>query len=203
MVIQTFRVPTSGTGDFWYVCDINGANKSITSVNTIVSEAPGAVFANEKNTKVLAIADNTITTWYWTYGDGNTSSEQNPTHSYSDAGNYTVSLTVSDGQNGDTETKTDFIAIYPVDVNDMIKGESFRIYPNPNNGRFIFEIENPSNEATSIEISGINGQIIYTEVNYTAGKVVKELDLTKYGKGVYFVKVQNSEMNNVYKLVIN
>lgn len=34
-------------------------------------------------------------TWLWDFGDGNTSTSQNPTHSYSASGTYTVSLTVS------------------------------------------------------------------------------------------------------------
>ena len=34
----------------------------------------------------------------WNYGDGATSTEQNPTHTYSSAGNYTVNLTVSNGK---------------------------------------------------------------------------------------------------------
>ena len=35
------------------------------------------------------------TTWAWDFGDGNTSTEQNPTHTYAAAGTYTVSLAVS------------------------------------------------------------------------------------------------------------
>ena len=34
--------------------------------------------------------------WNWTFGDGGTSPDQNPTHSYTLAGAYTVSLTVID-----------------------------------------------------------------------------------------------------------
>lgn len=33
--------------------------------------------------------------WSWDFGDGNSSTDQNPTHSYSTAGTYTVTLTVS------------------------------------------------------------------------------------------------------------
>ncbi|RED96568.1 outer membrane protein assembly factor BamB family protein [Marinoscillum furvescens] len=40
--------------------------------------------------------DGEITSWAWDFGDGNTSAEQNPTHTYAEAGDYTVSLTVSD-----------------------------------------------------------------------------------------------------------
>ena len=38
----------------------------------------------------------TLLTWAWTFGDGNASSEQNPSHTYGAAATYTVSLTVTD-----------------------------------------------------------------------------------------------------------
>jgi len=34
------------------------------------------------------------TSWSWTFGDGTTSTEQNPTHTYTTAGTYTVNLTI-------------------------------------------------------------------------------------------------------------
>jgi hypothetical protein len=40
----------------------------------------------------------------WSFGDGNTSSEQNPTHTYTENGTYTVSLTVKQGSSTLTET---------------------------------------------------------------------------------------------------
>lgn len=40
--------------------------------------------------------DGNITAWDWDFGDGNTSSAQNPSHSYAAAGTYNVSLTVTD-----------------------------------------------------------------------------------------------------------
>jgi PKD repeat protein len=35
-------------------------------------------------------------TWLWDFGDGETSTQQNPTHTYTTANNYTVTLTVTD-----------------------------------------------------------------------------------------------------------
>ncbi|MER7757261.1 collagenase [Kitasatospora sp. NPDC097643] len=37
-----------------------------------------------------------ITGWHWTFGDGTSSDQQNPTHTYAAAGTYTVALTVTD-----------------------------------------------------------------------------------------------------------
>jgi gliding motility-associated-like protein len=45
-------------------------------------------------------------TWLWNFGDGNTSTQQNPTHVYADYGTYTVSLTVTNGSCSHTTTRT-------------------------------------------------------------------------------------------------
>jgi PKD repeat protein len=55
----------------------------------------------------------TITSWSWNFGDGATSTGQNPAHTYTQAGNYAVSLTVSGPDGSDTETKTSFIIVQP------------------------------------------------------------------------------------------
>ena len=55
-----------------------------------------------------------ITTRSWSFGDGGTSSELNPTHAYEDAGTYTVSLTVTTDIGSDTETKPGYITVSPV-----------------------------------------------------------------------------------------
>ena len=50
------------------------------------------------------------TSWLWDFGDGATSSEQNPSHQYTEAGQYTVSLTASNVGGSDTMTKDNYIA---------------------------------------------------------------------------------------------
>lgn len=42
-------------------------------------------------------AGNTITSWFWNFGDGNTSTLQHPCHVYSSPGTYLVTLTISNG----------------------------------------------------------------------------------------------------------
>jgi PKD repeat protein len=49
--------------------------------------------------------------WAWDFGDGNTSTEQNPIHNYSVSGTYTVALTVTNAYGSDTDTQTDLITI--------------------------------------------------------------------------------------------
>jgi PKD repeat protein len=51
------------------------------------------------------------TGWSWDFGDGATSAEQSPAHQYTVAGIYTVSLTVTNSNGTDTETKTNYITV--------------------------------------------------------------------------------------------
>ena len=50
-----------------------------------------------------------ITAWVWDFGDGGNSTDQNPSHSYTVAGSYTVSLTVTSSVGGDTASQADYI----------------------------------------------------------------------------------------------
>jgi len=46
-----------------------------------------------------------VTTWAWDFGDGATSTDRNPTHTYSGSGTFHVRLTVTDGE-GAQDTRT-------------------------------------------------------------------------------------------------
>ena len=44
--------------------------------------------------------------WLWNFGDGTTSTQQSPTHTYQAVGNYTVALTTTNNYGSDTKTGT-------------------------------------------------------------------------------------------------
>jgi len=81
----------------------------------------------------------------WDFGDGTTSQEPNPTHTYRSAGAYTVKLTVSGPGGADTKTRADYILV-----------ESARPHPkarfsaSPTSGRvpLIVRFNNQSEDAT-------------------------------------------------------
>lgn len=57
------------------------------------------------------------TSWAWTFGDGASSSVQNPSHQYNSPGTYSVSLTASNTCGTDIETKSSYITVTSVPVN--------------------------------------------------------------------------------------
>lgn len=52
------------------------------------------------------------TAWQWNFGNGSTSTLQNPSTTYFNPGNYTVTLTVTNGSGSNTLTRAAFITIY-------------------------------------------------------------------------------------------
>lgn len=65
----------------------------------------------------IAFSDSSVfaSSWLWVFGDGTTSNQQNPVHTYNDTGTYTVTLIINPGQTcTDTTTKVNYITAYGV-----------------------------------------------------------------------------------------
>jgi len=57
--------------------------------------------------------DNAVSSWAWTFGDGSTSSDQNPTHTYSTPGTYSVTLLIGDGSGIHVTQQISYITVLP------------------------------------------------------------------------------------------
>jgi PKD repeat protein len=73
------------------------------------------------------------TRWYWDFGDGSTSSDQNPMKVYSIVGNYTVSLKAINDSVSNVSTKTNYISVssQKTTIQPPIAG----FIPNPQSGK--------------------------------------------------------------------
>jgi len=94
----------------------NGCADTITNKNQVHIHPPVARFSFTKtctNPRQAIFKDHSIGAdyWLWDFGDGTTSTEQNPTHTYLKAASYEVSLTVTNQASGCSETKTQTVQI--------------------------------------------------------------------------------------------
>ncbi|MGM0530862.1 MAG: PKD domain-containing protein [Bacteroidota bacterium] len=83
-----------------------------------VGNAPTADFRAEKRkiqpgttVQFTDGSDGNPDSWSWDFGDGNSSSKENPFHTYFSEGSYTVELAVSNEYGEDTEKRTDYIKV--------------------------------------------------------------------------------------------
>lgn len=97
------------------------------------------------------LSSGTGLTYSWTFGDGNTSTLQNPTHTYATDGNYTICLGITDINNC-TSNSCDSVLV--VGVQNAIPGLTFEVAPNPFSGQTA--VNYALTEAADISISVYN-----------------------------------------------
>ncbi|SFS40441.1 PKD domain-containing protein, partial [Lutibacter maritimus] len=90
------------------IITIDGIQTTFTSNENIVCRNTPVDFTDTS----IVYGTATISSWNWDFGDGLTSTEQNPTHTFDLPGNYMVSLTTTDS-NGCQNTFTSTIKINP------------------------------------------------------------------------------------------
>lgn len=100
--------------------DDNVASTEVTKTLTLVANVkPTAAFTEVITYLSVAFTDasvdgdGTVTNWGWDFGDGSTSTDQNPTHVYTSAGDYTVSLVVKDNDDSTSTLITKDITVAP------------------------------------------------------------------------------------------
>jgi PKD repeat protein len=89
------------------------------NVTAVLADAPIAAFTANVTSGTAPLSVNFtdlsigkgITVWAWDFGDGNTSTEQNPNHTYTAEGNYTVKLRVANEGGMDEEIKAAYIIV--------------------------------------------------------------------------------------------
>jgi len=87
------------------------------TANTRWGTVPSAVPAVYNQIQFKDTSANIPTSWLWDFGDGTTSTEQNPTHVYTKTGTYTVKLTVTNPSGNNTFS-------YPIQVLGTISANS-------------------------------------------------------------------------------
>ena len=163
-MVASFAVPTNQTGDYWYVCDVDGATMAISPVNEVQTAQPALV-----TTRPLAWEPKIRTpsrhpskgpvndVFFWNFGDSTTSQQENPIKTYDTPGVYSISLSVSTNGMTHTALKTDYIQVLP--------GTNLAVsILAPQNGAF-FALDTP----ITITAGVTNGSNPVTNVSFYAG----------------------------------
>ena len=101
------------------IADANGCTQQQTVLVGITGNFPTAAFTMsddslELNHPLVQFTDQSVnaSSWYWNFGDGSTSTLQNPSHSYSDTGTFCVTLVVRDANGSCLDSTVQCLEIY-------------------------------------------------------------------------------------------
>ena len=99
----------------------------------------------------------------WEFGDGNTSTLDNPVHTYAAGGTYTVCLTVADSCTQDTNCQTLLVTTAASPEAQTVVA----LYPNPNDGEFNIQWRGETIYPLTITILDALGREVYQKAGVT------------------------------------
>ena len=125
--------------------------------------------------------------WVWDFGDGNTSTEQNPQYIYIDNGTYNVCLTVTNAEG--TNTYCEMVDVVVVGVNDLAAPIALEIFPNPVSDFVTFKINEVINSQLQVNITDAQGKTIFK--GQLANK--QTINTSSWPAGIYSFRVFTSD----------
>ncbi|MCB9189735.1 MAG: T9SS type A sorting domain-containing protein [Flavobacteriales bacterium] len=200
---------TSGTYNVTLVASgPGGTDQNSQNITITVTPGPDALAMASSDTiylpsAIVSFTNNSTnaTSYEWDFGDGNTSTDENPWNSYGATGVYDVSLiAMTSGCSNDT-------AHFEITVLDNSAGistnyfEAIRLYPNPFNDHLTISGLSSLGSSINIQLFDMSGRIICSQniSNHTDIVILDELNVLS--KGVYQLRIASSEKERSYKIV--
>jgi len=123
--------------------------------------------------------------WYWDFGDGNTSRDTSPLHTYSKNGVYEVCLIVKNKNGADTLCRTLYIGV--VSNSDQNKNIDFQLFPNPCKSFLIINVNDYLPSKMIMTIYDLQGKEVLHKRLYQGSNVI---DLDDVNASIYVVEIR-------------
>lgn len=174
----------NGNSDVYFqTVTVNISSKPVADFTAITP----AVYPNT----TIYFTNNSINanTYVWDFGDGTTSTDTNPWHSYAGVGTYVVTLTASNGNCPDSTVTQNVEVVVSVVGIDESEEANLNVYPNPFTNQIV--IKGLTSDEANIALIDMNGKIIY--LTQSNGKINVELNaLNQLAKGSYVLRISTT-----------
>ncbi len=154
--VHTYFVPGSYTVSL-LVSNSYGSNRKTMDDYIVIGSPPVASYLTEpvSGQAPLTVQFTDLSTgnpkdWQWSFSDGTTSDEKNPVHIFQDAGNYTVTMTVTNSYGTSKYTSEQVIKVTSPTSMDVFLQNSRNAYLEPE-GYVRFRVTDP---ASSLKVAG-------------------------------------------------
>ncbi len=168
------------------------------SISSFVYNAPVSPIVGD----TIYFADQSAPTpnsWLWDFGDGNTSTLQNPKHVYAASGTYNVTLTV-DGGSACSSDFSDNVEISPAVGITEANGTRLEVYPNPTAGRVnVRLVRTETGPVSFLLYNAVGAKLVDLEMD-GGEELYAPLDLTALAAGTYFLHVRSGETQLVHRI---
>jgi PKD repeat protein len=182
---------------------VEGGCSDLITKDVVVNPSPIAAFAPNKDgrTVVPTATQSGNDAYRWTFGDGGSSSEENPTYTYVnvDEGTYTVCLATREGDCWNENCEDITISLLGI-ANLTESDDMINVYPNPTTGKFTISVDNASEVV--VKVGDILGNVLDIEVRDNLNGEYS-VDMSAVADGVYFVQVRNGDFYATKRITVS
>ncbi len=181
----------------------NGCEDTDTVLITVNKKdtSPPPAKANAGEDQTICLGENIKltasggSTYEWSTGETTKSIFVNPTR--------TTSYSVTATRGGVTNSDAVIVTVENCSaISNTGKQEDMTVFPNPTTGTINIKADN-GYSSLNLNIYGMNGSVVYSDVVQTNNKVAyKSVDLSNLSKGIYFVRMFNSDYHKVKKFLL-
>lgn len=178
-----------------------GCVSSSNSIDIVVNPLPEAIVSPDINGYDVEFNNLSInaTDYQWNFGDGNTSTDFEPSHVFTLDGNVDMYLVASNNCGSDTT----FLNLTSVSVDDPAFLDDISLYPNPTSGPINLNLVSDRPENMHLSIYSLKGEEVFTDsVQIGRGQNSIQLDLSALNGGIYIVHLETENSSLTKRVVL-
>jgi hypothetical protein len=198
-ISESITVYESGT----FVLSIEDWIGCVSASNTIevtVNPYPTAVFSPYLNMFDVSFNNLSIDadTYLWDFGDGNTSTGFEPSHTFNFNGTVEMYLVAENGCGTDTA----FLNLASVDIQEQ-EDADIMVYPNPASDDVFIELTGKGSSQMLVQITDLSGRVVYKRTQYLeTGRNKFNIKTDEFDDGVYTISLVNDDEELYSELLI-
>lgn len=131
----------------------------------------------------------------WEFGDGASSTEENPVHTFTRGGVFSVTLNATIATCGSSITMN--IPVMLSDAEDVFASEDIKVFPNPVKDWLFVESRATAIFPLKFELISTQGQLLLSRI---LGQQ-EQIDLQAFPTGLYYIRLSNQEKEWIGKLL--
>jgi PKD repeat protein len=203
--------PSSGSYSIQLTANGSGGSDITTQNITLTYLAPPAASATSSSDTITLPAATInftnssldATSYYWDFGDGNSSTDTDPWYAYTTAGSYGVMLVAMNGICANDTTYITVVVTNPVSIAE-IDDLNINIYPNPGDEIISVSISNSIAEIGTLSLFDMMGKIVYSKSikigNSTANYSLSKSNL-QLASGQYVLRIITPSFTQTEQLI--
>ncbi len=171
----------------------NDTIHNLAYINVLPPPTPMFSYVVNGNTVTFNNTSSSAQYFQWTFGDGQSSTQQNPIHNFANGGIYTITLNASNAYCGRSTSQVIAVGLTGV---ENLQESGISILPNPTHGQ-LFINSNNLNENINYHLYNLQGQLLQNG-NF-AHKVA--LNLSDFANGLYILQLQLEDKIWITKII--